>query len=255
MGWNFRKRVKLAPGLHVNISKSGLSVNVGVKGANITITSDKIYANTGFPGTGIYRRDTIYKRKRRGRRFMDSFDSKERVATPKRLPDHRDYRVNYDGTVSIPVYSSAHYISYMIALFMPFVAFLLYTYAEWWMFFSCLLASCIQIICLGLTESSTIVKTESASGTVKKEYWGHIRRLCILCVLILLNFFPLLAMSETFLSFCYGMDYYRRPYEGGLLVFALIMIVVGICLIKLKEEWNWIKLLKKQNCQLFANSF
>jgi hypothetical protein len=36
MGVRFRKRIKLAPGLHLNLSGSGLSVFAGPRGASMT---------------------------------------------------------------------------------------------------------------------------------------------------------------------------------------------------------------------------
>lgn len=59
MGWRFRKRIKIFPGFHINISKRGISANVGVRGANVTFGPDGTYVNTGFPGTGLYRRDKV----------------------------------------------------------------------------------------------------------------------------------------------------------------------------------------------------
>ena len=59
MSFNFRKRVKLMPGVNLNLSKSGISVNLGVRGANISCNRNGIYLNTGFPGSGIYRRDKL----------------------------------------------------------------------------------------------------------------------------------------------------------------------------------------------------
>lgn len=35
MAWNFRKRIKIIPGVHLNLSKSGISTSIGTKGANI----------------------------------------------------------------------------------------------------------------------------------------------------------------------------------------------------------------------------
>ncbi len=59
MGWRFKKRIKIFPGLYINISKSGISANVGVKGANVTFGPDGTYVNTGISGTGLYRRDKV----------------------------------------------------------------------------------------------------------------------------------------------------------------------------------------------------
>lgn len=59
MGWRFRKRIKLFPGIYMNISKSGIGFNFGIKGASITTGSTGTYVNTGISGTGLYRRDKI----------------------------------------------------------------------------------------------------------------------------------------------------------------------------------------------------
>lgn len=55
----FRKRVKIAKGLYVNLSGSGASLSVGTRGASVTIGKKGAYLNTGIPGTGIYNRQKI----------------------------------------------------------------------------------------------------------------------------------------------------------------------------------------------------
>ena len=37
MAWSFRKRIKIAPGVNLNLSKSGVSTSVGPKGAKINV--------------------------------------------------------------------------------------------------------------------------------------------------------------------------------------------------------------------------
>lgn len=59
MGLNFRKRIKVIPGVYLNISKSGISTSMGVKGARITFGKKGIYTNIGIPGTGFYSRKKI----------------------------------------------------------------------------------------------------------------------------------------------------------------------------------------------------
>ena len=53
MGFRFQKRVKLMPGLSINLSRSGISTSVGVKGARITMGHGKTRTTLGIPGTGI----------------------------------------------------------------------------------------------------------------------------------------------------------------------------------------------------------
>ena len=59
MAWSFRKRIKLLPGVHINLSKSGVSTSIGPKGAKVTVGPKGTYLHTGIPGTGIYNRQKI----------------------------------------------------------------------------------------------------------------------------------------------------------------------------------------------------
>jgi hypothetical protein len=55
----FRRRIKLLPGVHLNISKSGISTSVGVRGASVTLGKRGTYVNAGLPGTGISWRQKV----------------------------------------------------------------------------------------------------------------------------------------------------------------------------------------------------
>lgn len=59
MGWSFRRRIKVIPGVYLNLSKRGVSTTLGVRGASLTFRNDGTYANIGIPGTGIYNRQKI----------------------------------------------------------------------------------------------------------------------------------------------------------------------------------------------------
>lgn len=50
MTWSFRKRIKIIPGVHLNLSKSGISTSIGIKGANMTFGSSGTYLNTNVLG-------------------------------------------------------------------------------------------------------------------------------------------------------------------------------------------------------------
>jgi hypothetical protein len=54
MGLRFYKRVHLFPGLSVNVSRSGPSLTVGVRGAHVTVGRSGVTQTVGLPGTGIY---------------------------------------------------------------------------------------------------------------------------------------------------------------------------------------------------------
>jgi len=59
MTWSFRRRIKIASGVNVNLSKSGVSASIGPKGAKVTVGPKGTYLHTSIPGTGIYNRQKI----------------------------------------------------------------------------------------------------------------------------------------------------------------------------------------------------
>lgn len=59
MAWSYRRRIKIIPGVHLNLSKGGISTSIGVRGANLTLGKSGTYLNTGIPGTGIYQRQKL----------------------------------------------------------------------------------------------------------------------------------------------------------------------------------------------------
>jgi hypothetical protein len=53
MAFLFRKTIKFGP-LHINFSKSGIGVSLGVPGARVGKTATgKTYVSGGVPGTGV----------------------------------------------------------------------------------------------------------------------------------------------------------------------------------------------------------
>ena len=60
MGLRFRKRIKIMPGLSMNLSKGGVGLSTGVKGARVSLGADgKVRGSAGIPGTGIYATETL----------------------------------------------------------------------------------------------------------------------------------------------------------------------------------------------------
>lgn len=59
MGFRFQRRIKIAPGLRLNISKTGISTSVGTKGASVNIGKKGVTRTLGIPGTGLSHRETI----------------------------------------------------------------------------------------------------------------------------------------------------------------------------------------------------
>ena len=46
MAWRYRKRLKIIPGVHLNLSKSGVSATIGVRGMSVIYNRFKISDNT-----------------------------------------------------------------------------------------------------------------------------------------------------------------------------------------------------------------
>ncbi|MCT9373730.1 DUF4236 domain-containing protein [Acinetobacter baumannii] len=67
MGLNFRKSIKIAPGVRVNISKKGVSsVSVGGKGARVNVGKKGTRTTVGLPGTGLsYTTQSPYKKSKK----------------------------------------------------------------------------------------------------------------------------------------------------------------------------------------------
>ncbi|MBP76695.1 MAG: hypothetical protein CMK85_09895 [Pseudomonadales bacterium] len=68
MALRFQRRIKIAPGLRLNISGSGISTTVGGRGLSVTTGRRGTYANFGLPGTGISTRQKVSGRKTAKRR-------------------------------------------------------------------------------------------------------------------------------------------------------------------------------------------
>ena len=53
MGFRLFRRIRIAPGLSVNLSKGGLSLSGGVRGARVTVGRRGVRRTVGLPGTGV----------------------------------------------------------------------------------------------------------------------------------------------------------------------------------------------------------
>lgn len=54
MSIRLRKRIKIAPGVNINLSKSGASVSLGKRGATVNVgRKTGVKATVGIPGSGL----------------------------------------------------------------------------------------------------------------------------------------------------------------------------------------------------------
>ena len=84
MAFRFRKSFKIAPGVRVNIGKSGLSsIGVGPRGASMSFGKSGTHSNVGIPGTGISFRNKVggtssKREEQRIQRLQEKLEQEER---------------------------------------------------------------------------------------------------------------------------------------------------------------------------------
>jgi len=107
----FRKSFKVAPGVHINLSKRGTGVSFGTRGAHVSLSpTGRITKTVGIPGTGIYYRDVATANSR-----------SKKTATPAAPTESFNERQVTDGSgivvtkkdgvdVSQPIIPTAHHV-------------------------------------------------------------------------------------------------------------------------------------------------
>jgi len=53
MSFRFQRRIKIMPGVTLNVGKRGVSTSIGRRGAHITFGQNGVRTTVGIPGTGI----------------------------------------------------------------------------------------------------------------------------------------------------------------------------------------------------------
>ncbi|EYD75177.1 hypothetical protein Rumeso_03273 [Rubellimicrobium mesophilum DSM 19309] len=59
MGFRFQRSLRLAPGLRLNLSKSGVSATLGRPGASVNLSRRGVEGSAGLPGTGLSYRQRV----------------------------------------------------------------------------------------------------------------------------------------------------------------------------------------------------
>ncbi|PFN11863.1 DUF4236 domain-containing protein [Bacillus cereus] len=65
MGFKFRKSIKVAPGVKVNLSSKGVGMSVGGKGARVSVGPSGTRLTSSIPGTGLSYEKRISNKKNR----------------------------------------------------------------------------------------------------------------------------------------------------------------------------------------------
>jgi hypothetical protein len=70
--FQFRKRLKLAPGISLSVSKKGLGISAGPKGLKASLSAQgRLTGSAGIPGSGLSYRNTLNSKKSKQ---ADEFD-------------------------------------------------------------------------------------------------------------------------------------------------------------------------------------
>ncbi|MCE0733512.1 DUF4236 domain-containing protein [Halomonas sp. G15] len=59
MAFRFQRRIRLAPGVRLNLSKRGLGLSVGPRGASLSVGPSGVHGHAGIPGTGLSYRQKL----------------------------------------------------------------------------------------------------------------------------------------------------------------------------------------------------
>lgn len=91
MGIRFQKRVKLAPGITLNMGTSGCSFSFGQRGARVTVGKNGVRKTIGIPGTGLsYSSYDSF-----GGKKAASNSTRSRSAAPSSGPQQNDLDVGF----------------------------------------------------------------------------------------------------------------------------------------------------------------
>lgn len=86
MGFRFRRSVKIAPGVRLNIGKKSVGISVGTRGARVSANSQgRMTASAGIPGAGVsyVETKTLGKDRKRSSNSIDVHEQDVPSADPR----------------------------------------------------------------------------------------------------------------------------------------------------------------------------
>ena len=109
MALRYRKRIKIAPGIYINISKSGVSTTIGPRGASVNFGRNGTYVNAGIPGTGLYERQRIDK----GSKPENQYHETELPSELLNSSDSLDYNSKIIGIIVLLTITTIALLAYI----------------------------------------------------------------------------------------------------------------------------------------------
>jgi hypothetical protein len=73
VGFRFRKSIRIAPGIRINVGARGISTTLGPSGASVNVGPNGTYANIGIPGTGFSSRTRLDASEHHATPMMEGF--------------------------------------------------------------------------------------------------------------------------------------------------------------------------------------
>ncbi len=252
MGWRYKKRIKILPGIHLNISKSGISTNVGVKGANVTFGKKGTYVNTSIPGTGLYRRDKVSESSEKDK--TEVFPTAEKTGKAYKahaVHNSHNEQKGFDEKTSYLSFKPSHYVFYFWPFFFS-LAPLSCFHNNVNILYGCLFNALFQLILsFAITSNMSVNKTttgynikligDATIDTIRRDIIGHIIRCSLSIVIAIINLLPLFLMNKAFKRLFCGFDI---AYEGGWGVIPITLFVIVCWIVVFFKERNMITPLK-----------
>jgi hypothetical protein len=100
MAFRFRNIIRIAPGIRLNLGKTGVSVSAGVRGATVTAGQRGMHGNVGLPGTGMSYRTRLDKspahRRRVEQKEKRQYRSKQQQQVRANNPDLAQVTLSLD---------------------------------------------------------------------------------------------------------------------------------------------------------------
>lgn len=125
MGMRFRKSVKIAPGVKVNLNSKSVSVTAGVKGAHHTVSSNgSRTSSVGIPGTGLSYSKTTRGSSGTQKAGSNQSDNSKGFYTPELEPED-------PKTPKKRWYQSNFWIIFFLIVFFPVGLYLMWRHSKW----------------------------------------------------------------------------------------------------------------------------
>ena len=126
----FRKSIKIAPGIHLNLSKRGTGISLGGRGAHISLSpTGRVTKTVNIPGTGIYYRDvdTLHSKARSKQTHSDApvpdnaphEPAVHQVATVEPHGFYISHGIAAFASILAAVIVNAHYGSHPLNIWVP----------------------------------------------------------------------------------------------------------------------------------------